>query len=446
MEFIVADGDIQDLGEILAPQPGTRIQLCGRLTARIEGRRVEDELPGRQGRLLFVYLAAHRRRPSTRSELMQALWPNRLPAAADTALSALLTKLRGVLGPGAVAGKQEVRLVLPADAWIDLEAAHEGLHRATSGVAQRDWARAWGPSRVALHIAQRGFLPGYEAPWIDEIRRQIDDILVRAHECVASIGLGLAGSELPSAERSARALIKLAPYRESGYRFLMEVLAGQGNVAEALLTYEQLRRLLREELGASPGPTTQALHKKLLQGEGMLQGDLVREIRTVLFTDIVSSTERAAKIGDRAWHELLARHHAVVREAIERFGGREIDTAGDGFFVTFDSPARAVACGCAVIASVAELGVAVRAGVHTGECEVLTGRVSGIAVHVGARISALAGPGTLLASSTVKDLMVGSGIEFHDHGVRELRGIPGEWRLFAVDAESVPQSAGPQLR
>jgi len=446
MEFIVADGDFQDLGEILAPQPGTRIQLCGRLTARIEGRRVEDELPGRQGRLLFVYLAAHRRRPSTRSELMQALWPNRLPAAADTALSALLTKLRGVLGPGAVAGKQEVRLVLPPDAWIDLEAAHEGLHRATSGVAQRDWARAWGPSRVALHIAQRGFLPGYEAPWIDEIRRQIDDILVRAHECVASIGLGLAGSELPSAERSARALIKLAPYRESGYRFLMEVLAGQGNVAEALLTYEQLRRLLREELGASPGPTTQALHKKLLQGEGMLQGDLVREIRTVLFTDIVSSTERAAKIGDRAWHELLARHHAVVREAIERFGGREIDTAGDGFFVTFDSPARAVACGCAVIASVAELGVAVRAGVHTGECEVLTGRVSGIAVHVGARISALAGPGTLLASSTVKDLMVGSGIEFHDHGVRELRGIPGEWRLFAVDAESVPQSAGPQLR
>jgi len=446
MEFIVADGDFQDLGEILAPQPGTRIQLCGRLIARIEGRRVEDELPGRQGRLLFVYLAAHRRRPSTRSELMQALWPNRLPAAADTALSALLTKLRGVLGPGAVAGKQEVRLVLPPDAWIDLEAAHEGLHRATSGVAQRDWARAWGPSRVALHIAQRGFLPGYEAPWIDEIRRQIDDILVRAHECVASIGLGLAGSELPSAERSARALIKLAPYRESGYRFLMEVLAGQGNVAEALLTYEQLRRLLREELGASPGPTTQALHKKLLQGEGMLQGDLVREIRTVLFTDIVSSTERAAKIGDRAWHELLARHHAVVREAIERFGGREIDTAGDGFFVTFDSPARAVACGCAVIASVAELGVAVRAGVHTGECEVLTGRVSGIAVHVGARISALAGPGTLLASSTVKDLMVGSGIEFHDHGVRELRGIPGEWRLFAVDAESVPQSAGPQLR
>ena len=438
----MVDPDVQDLGESLAPQPDTRIQLCGRLTARVEGRRVEDELPGRQGRLLFVYLAVHRRRPSTRSELMQALWPDRLPAAADTALSALLTKLRGVLGAGAVAGKQDVRLVLPADAWIDLEAASEGLHRATSAVARQDWARAWGPSRVALHVAQRGFLPGYEAPWIDEVRSQVDDILVRAHECVAAIGLGLAGSELPSAERSARALIKLTPYRESGYRFLMEVLAGQGNVAEALLTYERLRRLLREELGANPGPAVQALHKRLLQGDAPPQGDRLREIRTVLFTDIVGSTELAAKIGDRAWRELLSQHHAVVRGVIERFGGCEIDTAGDGFFVTFDSPARAVTCGCEILEGVAALGLTVRAGIHTGECEVFSGRLSGIAVHVGARISALAAPGTLLASSTAKDLMVGSGIQFHDRGTQKLRGVPGEWRLFEVDAESIPPSAG----
>ena len=377
---------------------------------------------------------------------MQALWPDRLPAAADTALSALLTKLRGALGPGAVAGKQDVRLVLPPDAWIDLEAASEGLHRATSGVAQRDWARAWGPSRVALHVAQRGFLPGYEAPWIDEIRRQVDDILVRAHECVAAIGFGLAGSELPSAERSARALIRLAPYRESGYRFLMEVLAAQGNVAEALLTYEQLRRLLREELGASPGPATQALHKRLLQGEGMSHDNLVREIRTVVFTDIVGSTERAAKMGDRAWQELLAKHHAVVRRAIECFGGCEIDTAGDGFFITFDSPAGAVACGCEIIKVVGGLGITLRAGAHTGECEVRAGRVSGIAVHVGARIAASAAPGALLVSSTVKDLMAGSGIQFFDRGVQQLRGVPGEWRVFEVDAESVPLTAGRQFR
>jgi class 3 adenylate cyclase len=440
-DCIVVDQDVQDLGETLAPQRGTRIQLCGRLTARIEGRRVEEGLPGRQGRLLFVYLAVHRRRPATRSELMQALWPDRLPAAADTALSALLTKLRGVLGPGAVVGKQDVRLVLPADAWIDLEAANEGLHRATSAVAQHDWARAWGPSRVALHVAQRGFLPGYEAPWIDEVRGRVDEILVRAHECVAGIGLGLAGSELASAERSARALIKLAPYRETGYRFLMEVHAGQGNIAEALLTYERLRRLLREELGANPGPAAQALHKRLIQGDGAAQGDLVREIRTVLFTDIVGSTELAAKIGDRAWRELSARHHTVVRGAIERFGGCEIDTAGDGFFVTFDSPVRAVTCCSQMIKGVAAFGITLRAGLHTGECEVFAGRLSGIAVHVGARISALASPGAILASSTVKDLMVGSGIGFHDRGTQTLRGVPGEWRLFEVDAESISQPA-----
>lgn len=431
--------DFQNLGETLVPNPATRIQLCGRFTARLAGRRVEEALPGRQGRLLFVYLAVHRQRPSSRSELMAALWPSRPPAAAHTALSALLTKLRGIVGADAVVGKHEVRLVLPTGTWIDFEAATEGLHRAVSAVSQMDWARAWGPSRVALHIAQRGFLPGYEAPWVDEIRARLGDVLVRAHECVAAIGLALAGSELESAERSARALIKLAPYRESGYRFLMEIFSVQGNIAEALLTYEQVRRLLREELGATPGPATQELHKRLLQ-DSKQRVDLVRELQTVLFTDIVGSTDHLAALGDRAWHLLLAQHHTVVREELRRFGGREVDTAGDGFFATFESPGHAVACACDIISGVGKLGMRVRVGIHTGECEVLDGRVSGIAVHVGSRIAASAGPGELLVSSTVKDLVAGSGITFHDRGAHPLRGVPGEWRLFAVHAESVPAS------
>ena len=332
-------------------------------------------------------------------------------------------------------------LVLPTDTWIDLEAATEGLHRAVSAVSQREWARAWGPSRVALHIAQRGFLQGHEAPWVDHIRRRLEDVLLRAHECVAAIGLGLSGSELASAERSARALLKLAPYRESGYRFLMEVLAVQGNIAEALLTYEQLRRLLREELGASPGSVTEALHRRLLQGDGVQRGALVRELRTVLFTDIVSSTERLAALGDHAWRELLADHHAIVRQELDRFGGREIDTAGDGFLATLEGPAQALACACEIIKNVGKLGIAIRAGIHTGECEVLEGRVSGIAVHIGARIAATAGPRELLVSSTVKDLVAGSGIAFDDRGAHELRGVPGEWRLFAVHVDSVPRPA-----
>lgn len=262
----MANLDSHNLGETLALHAPTRIHLCGRLIARIGGKRVEETLPGRQGRLLFAYLVAHRRQPSPRPTLMEALWPSGLPAAADTALSALLTKLRSVLGSDVVVGKHNVRVLLPMDAWIDVEAAAEGLHRAESAVSLEDWTRAWGPSRVALHIAIRSLLSGYEAPWLDEIRRNLNDVLLRAYECVAASGLGLAGPELPSAERSARALIKLAPYRESGYRFLMEVIAARGNVAESILTYENLRRLLREELGTTPGPTTQALHKRLLQG------------------------------------------------------------------------------------------------------------------------------------------------------------------------------------
>lgn len=256
---------LQNLGEILVSETETRIQLCGRTTVRFKGVRIEGKLPGRQGRLLFIYLAVHRRRPSARSELMDVLWSGNTPAASDTALSALLTKLRNVLGAEAIAGKHEIRLVLPPDAWIDLEAATEGLHRAESAVTQADWARAWGPSRVALHVAQRGFLPGCSAPWIDETRSKLHDVLERAHDCVAALGLGLGGTELASAERSARALVKIAPFRESGYRFLIEALVLRGNVAEALLVYERLRHLLREELGVPPSPMTQALHKRMLQ-------------------------------------------------------------------------------------------------------------------------------------------------------------------------------------
>jgi len=164
-----------NLGETLAVGGETRIHLCGRLTVRLGGVRLEDGLPGRQGRTLFAYLAAHRLRSTPRPELLEVLWPDTAPAAAEAALAVLLAKLRRVLGAGTLAGRQELRLVLPGDAWIDLEAAGDGLHSAESALAARDWARAWGPARVALHVAERGFLPGYEAPWISVVRRRVDD-------------------------------------------------------------------------------------------------------------------------------------------------------------------------------------------------------------------------------------------------------------------------------
>lgn len=158
-----------------------------------------------------------------------------------------------------------------------------------------------------------------------------------------------------------------------------------------------------------------------------------RLLVTVMFTDIVGATERAAAVGDRAWHDLLESHHAMVRRDLERFRGREIDTAGDGFLATFDGPARAVRCACALVREVRTLGLEIRAGLHTGECEVMGGKVAGIAVHTGARVAAQAQGGEVLVSSTVRDLVAGSGLAFQDRGMRHLKGLPQEWRLFAVE-------------
>jgi class 3 adenylate cyclase len=157
-----------------------------------------------------------------------------------------------------------------------------------------------------------------------------------------------------------------------------------------------------------------------------------RVLATVLFTDIVGSTERATELGDRSWRELLERHHAIVRGELDRYQGREVDTAGDGFLATFDGPARAIRCARAVAVALRGLGLDVRAGLHTGECELIGDKVAGVAVHTGARVAAMAGPGEVLVSQTVKDLVAGSGIEFEERGTHVLKGVPGQWRLYAV--------------
>jgi class 3 adenylate cyclase/dienelactone hydrolase len=157
-----------------------------------------------------------------------------------------------------------------------------------------------------------------------------------------------------------------------------------------------------------------------------------RVLATVLFTDIVGSTEKVTELGDARWRELLEQHHALVRRELARGRGREVDTAGDGFFASFDGPARAVRSAQSIAENVRALGIDVRSGLHTGECELVDGKVSGIAVHTGARVAAHAAPGEVLVSSTVKDLVAGSGLEFEDRGVHELKGIPGEWRLYAA--------------
>ena len=162
------------------------------------------------------------------------------------------------------------------------------------------------------------------------------------------------------------------------------------------------------------------------------EAEFDRVLATVLFTDLVGSTERAAALGDRAWREIVERHHTVIRGLLARYRGTEVDTAGDGFFATFDGPARAVRCACAIIDAVQPLGLDVRAGIHTGEVETIDGKTGGLAVNIGARVAASAAPRELLVTSTVKDLTAGSGLEFEDAGQHELKGIPETWHLFRV--------------
>jgi class 3 adenylate cyclase len=170
------------------------------------------------------------------------------------------------------------------------------------------------------------------------------------------------------------------------------------------------------------------------QSGGWEEAEPDRALATVLFTDVIGSTARAAAIGDLRWRKLLEEHHAIIRRQLVRFRGRELDTAGDGFFASFDGPARAIRCACAITDAMRELGLNIRAGLHTGECELLDGKVGGIAVHIGARVAKRARANEVLVSSTVKDLVAGSGLQFEERGVAELKGVPGEWRLYAVAA------------
>ena len=243
---------------------GTRIQLCGRLVVNLGARRVEDELPGGKGRLLFAYLVLNRLRRIDRDELLTAVYGDDAAPDHHPRLSVLLSKLRRVVGPELLSGRTEIELVLSPDAFVDVEAALAALHRAESHVANGEWAEAWGPAGIAYHVANRPLLQGEDRPWLDEWRRRLDDVRLRGLECFAAARLGLGGPTLPQAEDCGRRLIELAPYRESGYRILMEALEQRGNVAEALLVFERLRLLLRDELGIAPSLAVQDVHRRLL--------------------------------------------------------------------------------------------------------------------------------------------------------------------------------------
>jgi SARP family transcriptional regulator, regulator of embCAB operon len=248
----------------MAEPAATRIQLCGRLVVELGGRRVEDALPGVKGRLLFAYFVLNRDRRLRRDELLTAVYREDAAPDQHPSLSVLLSKLRSAIGHEPLAGRSEIELMLPGDAFVDVEAAREALHRAESHVAAGEWAESWGPAGVAYHVASRPLFQGEDRPWLEEQRRRLEDVHLRGLECFAEARLGLGGPTLSQAEDCARQLIELAPYRETGHRILMEALERRGNVAEALLAYDRLRVLLHDELGVAPSPTVQSVHRRLL--------------------------------------------------------------------------------------------------------------------------------------------------------------------------------------
>jgi DNA-binding SARP family transcriptional activator len=244
------------------------IQLCGPYIVELEGRRVEHLLPGRQGRLLFAYLLLNRDRPLSRGELIDAVWSREPPRDPADALAALLSKVRATLGNQYLEGRSRPMLVLPAQAEVDVGRAMTAVHQAESACSLADWPRAWSASLCAQMVAKRTLLGEYEEEWIEDWRRTLDEVLVRALECYARACLGLGGTEVAGAERAARLLVRLAPLHETGYGLLIAALEAQGNVAEALVVYEALRQRLRSELGVSPAESLQTAYRRLLGASG----------------------------------------------------------------------------------------------------------------------------------------------------------------------------------
>jgi SARP family transcriptional regulator, regulator of embCAB operon len=242
----------------------TRVQLCGTFAVEVDGRRVDQAFPSRQGRLLFGYLVLSRLQRVSRDALIDALWGDSPPAAAGAALSVVISKVRAAVGSDVLRGRTDLFLTLREPAYVDVETALSALHAAESAATRGDWRRAWTLALTAQFVARRRFLPDTDAAWAQLWRRRLAETHARALECYATACLELGGPELPGAERAARDLLELAPLREAGHLLLMRALATRGNVAEALAAYESVRVRLREELGVDPSRALQETYADLL--------------------------------------------------------------------------------------------------------------------------------------------------------------------------------------
>jgi len=409
-----------------------RVYLTGRMAVETSvGIADEAQFPGRQGRLAFAFLGLSAQRPVARDALADAIWGPELPAAWESALKSIMSKLRSLLkivglsdAIGSVSGCYQLRL--PVESWIDLEAAVRAVDVAEGAIRRHVIDEAWSEATVATAIARRPLLPGEDAPWIDDVRLRLTATHVRALEVLAQVWLQRRNAPLAMAA-SAEA-VGLEPFRESGYRLLMEAHALAGNRAEAIRTYDRCARVLADEVGVEPDPETTALRDRV--NAGTATRPLGPQTVAIAVTDIVGSTALAAQLGDERWREVLREHDDITHACVEVAGGQVVKHLGDGFLLTFASASSAlnaldhVRRGLA--ASKFQPPLAIRAGLHAGEPISDDEDLFGLQVNIAARISALAEPGEILVSSVIRDLSAPGRTEFSAPRSVVLKGIPGE--------------------
>jgi DNA-binding SARP family transcriptional activator/tetratricopeptide (TPR) repeat protein len=249
------------------PAPRARIRLCGALGLEVDGRELDDKVPGGQAGALLAYLLSSDGLSARRDELIEAILPGRAPQDAQAALRPLLSRLRRAIAPAGIEGRERLRVVLPAPVWVDVDEATQALRAARAAAKEGRWTEVRARSEAALALVALGFLPAQTGDWVEDRRRAVEDLQLEALEWLARSGIALGGPDLVAAERASRELVARAPFRETGHRLLMETLARSGNVAEALRVYDGLRVLLRDELGAAPAAEIQDLHQRLIVGE-----------------------------------------------------------------------------------------------------------------------------------------------------------------------------------
>ena len=422
--------------------PVLRVFACGRLGLLAGEVFVpESAFPGRQGRRLWGYLVLNRRHAMGRAELAEAVWGDDTPAAWDSALSALISKLRGALRPlpaaAPVISVEHGRcgLSLPSDAFVDIERARAALHPAEEHAATADLDTLWSEARIAIEITNRGFLPGEEAPWIEAERRVLEETHRRALELAATAELDR--GRPVDAVREARALVRCSPLHETGYRLLVRALLDVGDNAEASQVAAECTSALAS-IGIVPSAGTKQVFDRIGGAKHATQPVVAGATRTFMFADLREYTTFVERHGDDAAATLIAGYRALVRAEIAKAGGAEIKTEGDGFYVVFPAARQALDASISILRAAARRPAGAHAmnigiGLHAGEPVPQGDQYVGSAVTVAARLGQQASAGELLVTDLIRGLLRTSRVPPMDERPgMQLKGITDAPRVFSV--------------